>query len=58
MIPEKLSMHSFMSYRDNVHSLYFDGIHTHAAVAAMAIVNQHCLMLFTWALWGKIIITS
>jgi hypothetical protein len=37
MIPEKLSMHNFMSYQDNVPSLYFDGIHTHAVVAAMAI---------------------
>ncbi|MDA8216013.1 MAG: SMC family ATPase [Dehalococcoidales bacterium] len=53
MIPLKLQLRNFMSYRDNVPPLLFDGFR----VACISGDNGHgksaLLDAITWALWGK-----
>ena len=53
MIPLKLQLRNFMSYRDNVPPLLFDGF----KVACLSGENGHgksaLLDAITWALWGR-----
>ncbi len=53
MIPIKLTLRNFMSYRDNVPPLSFEGTH----IACLCGDNGHgksaLLDAMTWALWGK-----
>jgi len=53
MIPLKLTLKNFMSYRDNVPPLSFEGIH----VACLTGDNGHgksaIFDAITWALWGR-----
>ena len=53
MIPLKLTLKNFLSYRDNVPTLDLEGIH----VACLCGQNGHgksaLLDSMTWALWGK-----
>ena len=53
MIPVKLAMHNFMSYRDNVPPLYFDGIHTACICGNNGNGKSSLIDAMTWALWGK-----
>ena len=53
MIPLTLSLRNFLSYRDNVPTLYLEGVH----VACLCGPNGHgksaLLDAMTWALWGQ-----
>ena len=53
MIPVKLAMRNFMSYRDNVPTLYFDGIHTACICGNNGNGKSSLIDAMTWALWGK-----
>ena len=53
MIPVKLAMRNFMSYRDNVPTLYFDGIHTACVCGNNGNGKSSLIDAMTWALWGK-----
>jgi exonuclease SbcC len=53
MIPVKLAMRNFMSYRDNVPPLYFDGIHTACICGNNGNGKSSLIDAMTWALWGK-----
>jgi exonuclease SbcC len=53
MIPVKLAMRNFMSYRDNVPTLYFDGIHIACICGNNGNGKSSLIDAMTWALWGK-----
>jgi exonuclease SbcC len=53
MIPVKLAMRNFMSYRNNVPPLYFDGIHTACICGNNGNGKSSLVDAMTWALWGK-----
>lgn len=53
MIPVKLAMRNFMSYRDNVPPLNFDGIHTACICGNNGNGKSSLIDAMTWALWGK-----
>jgi len=53
MIPIKLSLNNFMSYRDNVPPLSFEGIHTACISGDNGNGKSTLIDAITWALWGK-----
>jgi exonuclease SbcC len=53
MIPIKLSLQNFMSYRDNVPPLSFEGIHTACISGDNGNGKSTLVDAITWALWGK-----
>ncbi|MFC2068576.1 AAA family ATPase [Chloroflexota bacterium] len=52
MIPVKLTLNNFMSYRDNVPSLFFNGIHTACISGDNGNGKSALIDAITWALWG------
>ena len=53
MIPIKLSLTNFMSYREKVPPLYFEGIHTACISGDNGNGKSSLIDAMTWALWGK-----
>jgi len=53
MIPIRLSLRNFMSYRDNVPPLLFDGIHTACISGDNGNGKSTLIDAMTWALWGR-----
>ncbi len=53
MIPVKLSVRNFMPYRDNVPTLYFNGIHTACIAGDNGNGKSALIDAMTWALWGR-----
>ncbi len=53
MIPVKLSMRNFMCYREDVPTLYFDGVHLACLSGNNGNGKSALIDAMTWALWGK-----
>jgi len=53
MIPVRLSLRNFMSYRDNVPPLHFNGIHTASICGSNGHGKSALIDAMTWALWGQ-----
>lgn len=53
MIPLKLTLHNFMSYRGNVPTISFESIHTACISGNNGNGKSALIDAMTWALWGK-----
>lgn len=53
MIPVRLKMHNFMSYRGDVPPFDFHGIHTACICGSNGAGKSTLIDAMTWALWGK-----
>jgi exonuclease SbcC len=53
MIPVKLTLRNFMCYRNNVPSLYLDGVHLACLSGDNGNGKSALIDGMTWALWGK-----
>ncbi len=53
MIPVKLTLRNFMTYRDNVPPLDFAGIHTASICGDNGSGKSALIDAITWALWGQ-----
>ncbi len=58
MIPEKIQLRNFMSYRDTVPLLDFSGIHVACLSGENGAGKSALLDAITWALWGRARVTS